>query len=571
MNSGGFSRRAALAAALLACFLPFLSYAAAEAKAPKKPAGDDLFRDGALPRIRIEIPAEGMNILRQYQWKWGGNDDDRVAVRGTVREGTSIYTNVAIRLKGAAGSFRRVDQNPGLSLNFDKFADSQRFHGLRKISLNNCIQDASFVSDKLSRELFIKAGVPVPRAGHARVELNGRDLGLYVLTEGWNKQFLKGHFKDTSGNLYDCGFAHEISSSMHVNSGDNPEDRSDLDQLVAAAKQTTSSKKLERLAPVLDLDRFVKFIALDALLWNWDGYTIGHNNYRVFHDKESDKMVFMPHGLDQLFWRPDAPIMPGGKGIVARAYLGTAEGRQKYMDAVRKLMAEFFDSTTLTYRVREISASLRPALQELGSAARKRQEAGAEQLCRLIILRVASLQSQLLGSSNLITLNVGQSVSLTNWSGDNTTEQLHLTATDANSPVSIATTVWLEAGYYRVEGRVKAKRIVAQSGDAASGAGFRVISKRKPSEGTTWDWFPFRESRDLEKRADMLPPGAQNDRVIGDSDWKQIKYDFDLRQPMADLQVLCELRAKKGEAWFDPASIRLVRRAPPAKAKAEAP
>src|SRR5437867_574567 len=81
----------------------------------------------------------------------------------------------------------------------DKWANGQRFHGLQKISLNNSVQDASLVSHKFSRELYTHVGVPVPRAGHTRVELNKRDLGLYVLTEGWNKQFLKRHFKNTKG------------------------------------------------------------------------------------------------------------------------------------------------------------------------------------------------------------------------------------------------------------------------------------------------------------------------------------------------------------------------------------
>src|SRR6266404_2639686 len=121
MSSGGFSRFPWLVAAVLAAVFPLLSNAAEPPKPARKSAGDDLFRDGAIPRIHIEIPPEGVNTLRQYRWQWGGNDDERVAVRGTVKEGTSVYTNVAIRLKGAAGSFRRVDQNPGLSLNFDKW------------------------------------------------------------------------------------------------------------------------------------------------------------------------------------------------------------------------------------------------------------------------------------------------------------------------------------------------------------------------------------------------------------------------------------------------------------------
>jgi hypothetical protein len=86
---------------------------------------------------------------------------------------------------------------------------------------------------------------------------------------------------------------------------------------------------------------------------------------------------------------------------------------------------------------------------------------------------------------------------------------------------------------------------------------------RKPTTGVNWDWFPYRESREYEKRREMVPPGGKDDRVIGDSDWKPLSYDFDLHQPMADVQVFCELRAEKGEAWFDPDSIRLVRRAAP--------
>ena len=116
---------------------------------------------------------------------------ERPSVRATVREGELVWTNVSLHLKGAAGSFRSVDDKPALTLNFDKFPDGQRFHGLQKISLNNSVQDASYVHEKICRDLFRAAGMPVPRTDYATVELNGRRLGLFVLVEGWNKQFLR--------------------------------------------------------------------------------------------------------------------------------------------------------------------------------------------------------------------------------------------------------------------------------------------------------------------------------------------------------------------------------------------
>jgi spore coat protein CotH len=105
---------------------------------------------------------------------------------------------VAIHLKGSAGSFRPVEDKPALTLNFDKFAPGQRFHGLKKIHLNNSVQDSSYLSEQISRELFLAAGVPTTRATQAKVQLNGRNLGVCVLVEGWNKQFLKRHFNKTT-------------------------------------------------------------------------------------------------------------------------------------------------------------------------------------------------------------------------------------------------------------------------------------------------------------------------------------------------------------------------------------
>lgn len=539
----------------------------------KSAAAGTLFRDGTIPKVYVEIPKAGMDALRKYQWKWGGNDEERVTVDGTVKEGTTIYTNVQIRLKGAAGSFRPVDQNPGLTLNFDKKADGQRFHGLQKISLNNSQQDATLCSDKLMRELYLKAGVPVPRAGHARVFLNGRELGLYVLTEGWNKQFLHRFFKNADGNLYDCTFAKEITGAMHVNSGANPDDESALKALAAAAKEASRKKRLDPLVPVLDIDRFITLLVIDGLVWNWDGYSIGHNNYRVFHDQERDLMVFMPHGLDQMFWRPDGPLMPGGKGLVAKAVLDSPEGRARYMNEVRRLTRSYFTSMALTDRVREISASLEPALKEVGTQALARQRQAAEQYCRMIILRVASVKTQLAGSSNLVTVATGKPVSLTNWTAQSNEpgpetardDALHLRATSASSVAAARAILWLEAGYYTIEADVKTKGVRPRSGEDVSGAGLRVISQRKPNLGVPWDFFPFRESRDYDKRGEMVAEGARNDRVMGDSDWKTVSYEFDLKQPMADVHVFCELRADKGEAWFRPGSIRLMRRATPKK------
>jgi len=103
----------------------------------KKQQADALFDPPTLVRLQIEISPAGMSVLRRTHWEGG---QERPEVKATVREGARVYTNVAVHLKGSAGSFRSVDGKPALTLKFDKFVPEQNFHGLHKISLNNSQQ-----------------------------------------------------------------------------------------------------------------------------------------------------------------------------------------------------------------------------------------------------------------------------------------------------------------------------------------------------------------------------------------------------------------------------------------------
>src|SRR6266850_738194 len=146
----------------LVSLIPVLGGARAQAAEPIQAgrAGDDLFTNVLVPRLRLEIAPEGMAVLQSYEWNRNLNGQDRTNVLATVREGNRVYTNVAVHLKGGLGSFRPVDDKPALTLSFDKFADGQRFHGLQKIYLNNSVQDPSYLSEKICREMFLAAGLP---------------------------------------------------------------------------------------------------------------------------------------------------------------------------------------------------------------------------------------------------------------------------------------------------------------------------------------------------------------------------------------------------------------------------
>lgn len=512
----------------------------AEAFAAKVP-GEDLFADGRVIAMEVEVAASDMEDLARTQ-KFKGMGERKSYVV-TVREGEKTYPRVAMHLKGAIGSFRSIDKNPALTLNFDKHVPAQRFHGLKKISLNNSVQDSALVSERFTRELFRRAGIPSPRAGFATVKLNGRDLGVYILVEGYNRQFLKQHFDNTEGNLYDCGLAQEIDTDgqQPVNTGQNPRDQAHLKQLIEAAREPEFATRLARLERVLDVEHFVTLTALDVMLVNWDGYALNRNNYRMFHDTKSDRLIFLPHGLDQTFQNPEFNLLPRMPGLVARALLETPEGRRRYLDRVAQLTDQLFYRNALTNRIQQIAAAPQRELAARDAKLAGEHRTAVAKYCESVERRVASVGRQLVGARQPLRFNADGVANLSGWAPSVEFGRPNFGATNATTgPLMISADrghviagwqikVWLEKGRYRFEGRMKTSGLVAGEGDTRGGAGLRPGSRRL------------------------------NERALGDQDWKPARFEFEVFDPLYEMPLVCEVRAARGEVEFDRESLRLVR------------
>src|SRR5439155_403236 len=257
----------------------------------------ELFDGSVIPRLRIDIAASDLAELRQFSRKY---------VPAVLKEGEKTYQKVGVHLKGSTGSFRGLDDKPGLTLSFGKFTHGQKFHGVEKIHLNNSVEDPSYVNAFLGSELFRAAGVPAPRVGHALLELNGRLLGLYVLEEGFTEDFLALYFHKTKGNLYEPEQGHDAGEPLRLVSGNGADHQGDLKALAAAAREPDLRQRWQDLQKILDLERFISFMAMEVMTGHRDGYCLARNNFRIYHDLDTDKIIFLPHGMDQLFGKADA-------------------------------------------------------------------------------------------------------------------------------------------------------------------------------------------------------------------------------------------------------------------------
>jgi spore coat protein H len=331
----------------------------------------DLFSSTNLIQINISVPKAGMAALRAYHWdRDNPNPTNRPYALAQVSADGRFFTNVAVHLKGSFGSFRPVNDLPALTLNLDKFAPGQEFHGLNKFSLNNSLQDPTCLHEKLCRELFDAAGVPVPQATHAVVTLNGRRLGLYVLTEGFGKHFLKRYFKKANGDLYDAGYLQDIDhpQELRLDFGNQPDGLPALRRLLAATRQPGPVRRFRELEQVLDVDRFLSMMAMEVILCHWDSYSMNRNNYRIYYDPGSGKLVFMPHGMDQVLGidrrNLDLPLLPPMAGRVSHALVSTPEGRQRYLARIELLFTRLFKPEELCRHLRQIDAKIAPELRQ---------------------------------------------------------------------------------------------------------------------------------------------------------------------------------------------------------------
>jgi hypothetical protein len=70
--------------------------------------------------------------------------------------------------------------------------------------------------------------------------------------------------------------------------------------VIQALDAGTSNADLARLDTLVDMEQFLRLMAVEALALHWDGYSTA-NNYRVYRDPQTGRFQMIPSGMDQTF------------------------------------------------------------------------------------------------------------------------------------------------------------------------------------------------------------------------------------------------------------------------------
>lgn len=294
----------------------------------------------------------------------------RVTVDGVT------YDDVGVRKKGFFGSVSA--SKPSLKIRLDKYVDDQLHQGLSRITLNNQRQDPSILRSCLAYAVFARAGVPTPRCNFSQLFVNGRDFGVFAHVESLKKPWLRRHFEDADGHLYEgtlSDFRPEYRGTIEQKTDEDVPYTLPIDR-ISDAVQVPDDQLIARLDEAIDLERFFRFWATEVLTAHWDGYAGNTNNFWLYDDPTSGKVVFIPWGPDATFDEPilfferqRAPWAVMATGILTRRLYTHPEGRARYLAEVRRQLDEVWDPAWMDGLIDTWMATFSPAIRPMQSDA----------------------------------------------------------------------------------------------------------------------------------------------------------------------------------------------------------
>ena len=296
---------------LAICAFGCLGVAATAAAAPPLPAtAAEMYEPGRIVAIELTLPPKSIEELeKEPKGEYQPGTFSIAATDGTPL-GTGEFTTplkVGIRLKGGLGSLRNLKEKAAFKI---KFAKTERYLGLKKMTLNNMVQDESMVHEARAYEAFRALGIKAPYTGYAFVKVNGEVFGTYLNIETMDDLALEKRFGKFAApqHLYEGEYGADVTPAREkeilVDEGDE-EKREDLEALVGAVDGGASGW-LERVEAHADLAEMTRMWAVEKYIGHWDGYsgfesTPEHpepNNYFLYGDALG-RFQMLPWGTDQ--------------------------------------------------------------------------------------------------------------------------------------------------------------------------------------------------------------------------------------------------------------------------------
>jgi hypothetical protein len=256
---------------------------------------------------------------------------DPMYVPVSVTHDGKVWTNVAMRYKGNSSLVSAAGAGNGkvpFRLDFgrnkkdDPSIDGQKFYGFEEMTFSSNFTDDSQLREVLGSEVFRDRGVPAPRAAFYRIHVDvgsGPEYwGLYTMVEDpGDGAMLDAQLAGRAGNLYKpdgvgADWTKFSKEGFSKKNNEREANFSDVEAAIAAlhAPRTNPAAWRENLESTFDADLFLKWLAVNTAVDNWDTYGAMAHNYYLYGDpRRSGRLQWIPWDNNMSFG-----MSPFGRG-----------------------------------------------------------------------------------------------------------------------------------------------------------------------------------------------------------------------------------------------------------------
>ena len=276
------------------------------------------------------------NTLRTLFFDFEGDDWESemeefhgtdVEVPATLRVDGVKYPGVGVHFRGMSSYMMvKAGHKRSLNVSVDFTNKKQDLDGYSTLNLLNAHDDPSFLNSALFSHIA-REHLPAPKSNLVRVVINGENWGVYANQQQFDKNFLQENFRTQKGVRWKVrgspmgagGLDYvgddvaEYKKRYDMKSKGDEDDWKALITLCKTLSETPVDQLEAALAPLLDIDGALWFLAVDNALINCDGYWIRASDYSLYRDKDG-KFHTIPSDMNEAFRRPQGPGMGGGRG-----------------------------------------------------------------------------------------------------------------------------------------------------------------------------------------------------------------------------------------------------------------
>jgi hypothetical protein len=234
-----------------------------------------------------------------------------IDVPAMLRVDGRTYRDVGVHFRGQT-SFMMVPGGYKHSMDIDlDLVGKQSLLGYRKLELLNAAADPTLLRNALYMHVM-RQYLPAPQVNYMKVVINGEYWGVYVSEEHLTREFtqravgtadslrwkIPGSPRGRGGLEYlgdDPAAYHGI---YEIKSADKQASWQALINLCRVLNQTPPAQLQAALAPLLDIEGTLRFLAVEKALINNDGYWTRASDYSLFTDAQG-RFHVAPHDANE--------------------------------------------------------------------------------------------------------------------------------------------------------------------------------------------------------------------------------------------------------------------------------